>query len=98
MDSPSFSSFEALVDSMSREVWENMRRAVELGKWPDGRVLSAEQRALSLQAVLAWEARNQVPERERTGHVPRPDCESDHIHSLEQILTLRPAKGDDDHA
>ena len=86
-------SFAAMIDGMSMEVWHNMRRAVETGRWPDGRRLTPEQRELSLQAVLAWEIRNNVPEHERTGHVPQPDCDS-HDHP-EQPVSLRPAKGDD---
>ncbi|MBA3979405.1 MAG: DUF1315 domain-containing protein [Alcanivorax sp.] len=83
-------SFEELVDGMSQEVWYSMRRAVETGRWPDGRVLTREQRELSLQAVLAWEIRNQVPENERTGYVAPVACEShDHDHDREQPVTLR---------
>jgi uncharacterized protein YeaC (DUF1315 family) len=46
-----------------------LKQAVELGKWPDGRVLSAVDRATALEAVLAWEHRH-VPETERTGYMP----------------------------
>ncbi|MCK0536534.1 DUF1315 family protein [Alcanivorax quisquiliarum] len=84
--------FAALVDSMSMEVWHNMRRAVETGRWPDGRRLTAEQRQLSLQAVLAWEVRNEVPEDQRTGFVPVPECDTDDPQT-EQPVDLRPAKG-----
>lgn len=85
--------FAALVDSMSMEVWHSMRQAVETGRWPDGRRLTAEQRQLSLQAVLAWEIRNQVPEEQRTGFVPVPECDTEDPHG-EQAVDLRPAKGD----
>ncbi|MBZ2188076.1 DUF1315 family protein [Alcanivorax sp. JB21] len=95
-------SFEELIDGMTMEVWHNMRRAVETGRWPDGRVLSAEQRELSLQAVIAWELRNNVPEAERTGYVAPAGCSS---HADEaQPVTLRasrdntPGQEGDDHA
>ncbi len=50
----SYQSFEDLIASMSPEACDNMRRAVETGKWADGRVLTREQKELCLQAVIAW--------------------------------------------
>lgn len=86
-------AFRALVDQMSEETWRNMRRAVETGRWPDGRPLKDGQRELCLQAVIAWEARY-LPEERRTGHVERAECDS---HPEEQPVTLRPAReGEDD--
>lgn len=62
--------FESIVAGMTKDVWERMRASIETGRWPDGRRLTDEQRALSLEAVLAWEIRNGVPEEERTGYLP----------------------------
>ena len=47
-----YQSFEDLIASMSPEACDNMRRAVETGKWADGRVLTREQKELCLQAVI----------------------------------------------
>lgn len=63
---------------LSREVYENLRRAVELGRWPDGRTLTAEQRQTSLQAMIAWEQAH-LPEHERSGYIGKPDCATDSI-------------------
>lgn len=68
-------TFAALVDSMTVEVWENMRNSIAIGRWPDGRPLTDEQRALSLEAVIAWEIKNNIPEEERTGYLPA-GCQS----------------------
>ena len=68
-------SFEKIVRAMTREVYENMRRAVELGRWPDGRAVSPEQRETSLQAIIAWETIH-LPEEQRTGYMPTNDCSS----------------------
>lgn len=85
--------FRTLVEQMSEETWRNMRRAVETGRWPDGRALREGQRELCLQAVIAWEARH-LPEERRTGHVERVECSS---HREEQPVSLRPAReGEDD--
>ncbi len=63
-------NFEELLDTLTPEMVVSMKRAVELGKWPDGRVLTQDQREQSLQAVLAWEVKN-LPEEKRTGYMPQ---------------------------
>ncbi|HET8710272.1 MAG TPA: DUF1315 family protein, partial [Spongiibacteraceae bacterium] len=61
------------------------RTAVEIGKWPDGRKLTSEQRELCLQAIIAYEAKH-IPETERTGFIDRgsksegEQCGGDHEH------------------
>ncbi len=57
-----------LIESMTPEVYESLKRAVELGKWPDGRRLSAEQREECLQAIIAWGNLN-LPEEQRVGYM-----------------------------
>lgn len=82
-------SFDQLIASMTHEAWQAMRRAVETGRWPDGRQLTAEQQQLSLQAVIAWEERNGLPAEQRTGYVSPAGCHSDE--QDEQPVALRPA-------
>lgn len=60
---------QAIVD-MSPEVYRSLKRAVELGKWPDGRRLTTEQRARCLEAVIAW-GRLNLPEEQRVGYIDR---------------------------
>lgn len=62
--------YQQLIETMTPDIHRALRRAVELGKWPDGRVISAEQRALCMEAVIAWEARH-LPEEQRVGFVDR---------------------------
>ncbi|MBN7797991.1 YeaC family protein [Parahaliea mediterranea] len=62
--------YRQLIDSMTPEVYRDLKRAVELGKWPDGRRLTPEQREHCLQAVIAWGQRN-LPEGERVGYIDR---------------------------
>ena len=63
-------NFEQLLSTLTPEIVTSLKRAVELGKWPDGRTLTQEQKEQSLQAVLAWEARN-LPQDQRTGFMPQ---------------------------
>ena len=85
----SYQTFDDLIASMTRETWENMRQAVELGRWADGRTLSKEQRELCMQAVIAWELKH-VPEQERTGYMEQA-CKSsaEPQAEQEQPVTLR---------
>ena len=62
--------YQQLIDTMSPEVYRNLRRALELGRWPDGRVLSSEQREHTMQAVIAWGEKH-LPAEERIGHIDR---------------------------
>jgi uncharacterized protein YeaC (DUF1315 family) len=62
--------YEQLVDSLSPDIVARLRRGVETGRWPDGRVVTPEQREHSLQAIIAWEQRH-LPEEQRTGYIDR---------------------------
>ena len=62
--------YPKLIESMSADVYRELKRAVELGKWPDGRVLSPKQRQDAMQAVIAWGERH-LEEHERVGFIDR---------------------------
>jgi len=84
-------NLQHLIDHITPEIHANLKRAVEIGKWPDGRALSAEQRELCLQAVIVYEAKN-LQEHERVGYIDRGHkeegelCDDDHTHGEEQSL------------
>lgn len=61
-------NFKQLLESISPETYAALKRAVELGKWPNGERLTTEQRELCLQAVIAYDMRNK-PESERVGYI-----------------------------
>lgn len=58
------------IDRLDPALVEGLRRAVETGRWPDGRALTPQQRRDSLQAVIAWEARH-LPQAQRVGFIER---------------------------
>lgn len=62
--------FKQLISEITPDIYRNLKRAVEIGKWPDGRALTLEQRELSMQAVIAFELQH-VDERDRTGYIDR---------------------------
>ena len=83
-------TFEELLKSMNPEVHASMKRAVELGKWPDGRKLSEEERKACMQAVIAYDAEH-LPEEQRVGYISRKKADgSDHSpsQSTEDIVKI----------
>ncbi|OEC32979.1 hypothetical protein SAMN05216600_12732 [Pseudomonas cuatrocienegasensis] len=69
------SSFLDAIENITPEIYQNLKLAVEIGKWPDGRKLSQEQKELTLQALIAWEIRN-LPEDQRIGYMGPQECAS----------------------
>lgn len=61
--------FKELLNSITPEVYENMKTAIELGKWANGEKLTHEQKETCMQAVIAYEHKN-IPEDQRTGYIP----------------------------
>lgn len=49
--------FEQLVESMTPEIYQNMKTAVEIGKWPDGTPLTEKQKETAIQAVMIYDAK-----------------------------------------
>lgn len=74
------SSFDTLLATLTPELVTAFRRAIEIGKWPDGRKVTDEQRATCMQAVIAWEHRH-LPEAERTGYIDKGEKDGDHCDS-----------------
>ena len=68
-------TFVEMLRNISPEIYQSLKLAVEIGKWPDGRKLTREQKELCLQAMIAWEQDN-LPEEERTGYMGPQGCKS----------------------
>jgi uncharacterized protein YeaC (DUF1315 family) len=69
------SNFAELASTISAEVYASFKLAVEIGKWPDGRKLTQEQKELCLQAMIAFE-QTHLPEEQHTGYMGAQDCKS----------------------
>ena len=54
------------VQSLDAESYQAIKRALELGKWPNEERLTPEQQEVCMQAVIGYEAKH-LPENERTG-------------------------------
>ena len=78
-----------LVESLTPSMVSDLKQAIELGKFPDGRVVSREQKELMIEATIFYDALK-LPEEERTGFIHRKkqasgimDVASDIIRSKE---------------
>ena len=60
--------YQQLLKNLTPDIYQSLKRAVELGKWPNGERLTAEQRETCLQAVIAWDTLHK-PEEERVGYI-----------------------------
>ena len=59
-----------LVESLTPSMVSDLKQAIELGKFPDGRVVSREQKELMIEATIFYDAMK-LPEEERTGFIHR---------------------------
>ena len=62
--------YQQLIKTMTPAIYQGLKRAVEVGKWPDGRRLTPQQRRETLQAVIAW-GELHLPENERVGFIDK---------------------------
>lgn len=60
---------EEMLNVLDDEIIKRFKTALELGKWPDGRELTPEQKKTCMQAIIVYEHKN-LPEDQRTGYVP----------------------------
>jgi len=63
-------NYQQMIDTMSPEIYESLRLALEMGKWPDGRPLTPQQKEDTMQAVIAWGEKH-LPAEQRIGYIDR---------------------------
>ena len=62
--------YRELVEQLTPELVASFRRALELGKWPDGSALSDEQREHTMAAIIAYDQLHRQ-ETDRVGDIDR---------------------------
>ncbi|SET07327.1 MULTISPECIES: YeaC family protein [Marinobacter] len=82
-------TYEELIQRLDPTVYQNLRRAIELGKWPDGRKVTDEQRRTCLEAVIHYEQTHNIPEPDRVGYIERNNCGSESSGKDEGPETIR---------
>lgn len=85
-------TFEELLASMTPEIHATMKTAVEIGKWPDGRKLTQDERETCLQAVIAYDAQH-LDEEQRVGFIDTAKKEgscSSSPETAEENVSIKP--------
>ena len=59
-------SIEDVIDTISPVVYENLKHAVEIGKWSNGIMLSKTQVEYCMQLIILYESKY-VSDKEKTG-------------------------------
>ena len=63
-------NIEQMLSVLDADIVARLKTAIEIGKWPNGIVLTSEQRQICMQAVITWEHQH-VSEKERTGYIDK---------------------------
>lgn len=82
-------NIEQLIASMTPEIYQNMKEAVELGRWGDGREMSPDQKELSVEAMIRYEHLNNIPETERVGYVDMTNKKNKQKKQLDDTQPLK---------
>ena len=64
-----FQSLDDLLKALNPQIVGSLKRAIELGKWPNGTALTADQKMLCGEAVAHWEQQHKAS-TDRVGYVP----------------------------
>ena len=66
-----------VIEQMTPQVYENLKRSLELGKWPSGSAMDSKQKEHCMQAIIAYDALHVVTEH-RVGYIDREERSDDH--------------------
>lgn len=90
------SEFDNKAAQLSPELYERFKTALEIGKWPDGRMVSDAQKQIAMEAVIIYEHHHVLPQQ-HLGAI-QDKCRSTDSNAVnsdatgsddEQILTLQ---------
>jgi uncharacterized protein YeaC (DUF1315 family) len=62
--------FEKLIENITPDIHLSLKRAIEIGKWPDGKIVTQEQRSLCMEAVIAYDNKF-LTQDQRVGYIDR---------------------------
>ncbi|MFT7129456.1 MAG: hypothetical protein ACI89U_001572 [Gammaproteobacteria bacterium] len=86
--------FEQIIDTMTPEIHENLKRAIEIGKWANGVLLTQQQKESCMEAVISYEEKF-LNEQERVGYIDRGRkeegevCETAPTPPVDEEITLK---------
>jgi len=60
---------DELIKAMTPDMYRNMKSALELSRWPDGRKLDSDQKTLCMEALIRYEDMTDMPADQRIGYM-----------------------------
>jgi len=84
---------DELVESLTPDMVNDLKRAIEIGKFPDNRAVSEEQRELMIEATILYDALK-LPEEERTGFIHRKKQASGILNVVPNIIPAKDTGND----
>ena len=84
---------DELVESLTPDIVNGLKRAIEIGKFPDNRAVSQEQRELMIEATILYDALK-LPEEERTGFIHRKKQASGVLNVVPNIIPSKDTGND----
>ena len=84
---------DQLVESLTPDMVNDLKRAIEIGKFPDNRAVSEEQRELMIEATILYDALK-LPEEERTGFIHRKKQASGVLNVVPNIIPSKDTEND----
>ncbi|PIE43599.1 MAG: hypothetical protein CSA50_04650 [Gammaproteobacteria bacterium] len=58
-----------LVNSITHDTYQNLKKSLELGKWADGNKLTPNQKRHCMDMIIMYENYHNMPEHQRTGYL-----------------------------
>ena len=86
-------TIDELVESLTPDMVNDLKRAIEIGKFPDNRAVSEEQRELMIEATILYDALK-LPEEERTGFIHRKKQASGVLNVVPNIIPSKDTGND----
>jgi uncharacterized protein YeaC (DUF1315 family) len=60
---------DELIKAMTPDMYRNMKSALELSRWPDGRKMEKDQKPLCMEALIRYENIIDLPAEQRIGYM-----------------------------
>ncbi len=64
-------NYNEVLERLDPQVYRSLKHSLQLGKWPDGRALTEQQKEICMEAIIHYERTHNIPEEERVGYIER---------------------------
>ena len=61
--------YNQLISQLTPEIYLSLKTAIEIGKWPDGRVLTKDQKVSCMEAILCYQSMK-LDSQQHSGYMP----------------------------